>query len=238
MKRNMAALAVLAVFFTACIRDVATEPSTLAANHGASASLAPLTSATTIDDQFEEFARRFPGFGGIFRDSTGLLTVYFTDLRSVPDAAVPALLEFVRVGKHQLMGPNRGDLAIVVKPARYDFIRLRNAATIVMSREWSHGVFMLDINEAENRLVIGLSSEAAQAGIVSELTSAGIPSDMVRYSIGSVEPVSTTTIHSRTAPVSGIDVGMPNDVGTLNLCTIGFSFRVRDWNTFMGESQV
>jgi hypothetical protein len=122
-------------------------------------------SVRSVDDELVQIGRQIPGFGGLFYDEQGRPTVYLLN----PDdtAAVKRLGADVRV--------LRGD---------YEFERLL---------AWRHGmrpmlglpgVAFLDVDEARNRVVVGVDSRAKsldRGGLERELLAAGVPREAVVF---------------------------------------------------------
>ncbi|MEP6493667.1 MAG: hypothetical protein ABJF01_13370 [bacterium] len=170
----------------------------------------------------------------MFRDSTGALTVYFKDLRNISDAATASITGFAQAAKYQLMGPAaKGDAGLKFKIARYDFNELAQAASFLRQKTWPKGIYSLDINEAENLLVIGLRSESQQAAVEADLKSIGVLPDMYRFEIGHASPASISSLNFPTAPVAGVEIGLVNSGGGQNVCTMAFNFQLRNNATFV-----
>jgi hypothetical protein len=122
---------------------------------------------------------------------------------------------------------------IRIATARYDFADLRSAASTVRDKVWSKGMNLLDINEAENRLDIGVANDKDQVTIESALRSAGIPSDMFRIQIGTMSVNAQTQIDSATQGALAGGVWVRNYNGAPGQsCSMGFTFQVIDWNTY------
>lgn len=74
----------------------------------------------TIDDEFADLVEQVPGFGGLFHDSTGSLTVYLKDPSSAA-SAYPIIAAFRR---RIIRQPSIDGSAMKVRTAQFDFREL------------------------------------------------------------------------------------------------------------------
>ncbi|MEM4722135.1 MAG: hypothetical protein QXT73_08765 [Candidatus Methanomethylicaceae archaeon] len=117
----------------------------------------------TVDDLFAEVARRVPAFGGMFlSDDEQVLQVYLTDLRPQVIAAAQAAIAAV-------FGVQRFQRSVMhVIQGQYSFLQLKNwydiMAAVVLGIP---GVTLTDIDDARNRLTIGVE-RIAIAGLVKQ----------------------------------------------------------------------
>ncbi len=121
----------------------------------------------TIDDEFESVARdRVSGFAGFYFDAAGHPVVLLTDTSRRGGIAqwADSTLNILRMT----------DRALRFRQADYDWVTLQTWRNkfrgILVGR---HG--MLDINEARNRITIGLRNLADSATIISEALSLDVP---------------------------------------------------------------
>lgn len=175
-------------------------------------------SSLTLDEQFVLIAQDVDGFGGLFLDESGGLTMYLTDLANADDA------KLVIASKHAgLIGERAA--------AKYNDIRvLRGRYSFIELHDWkmrSKDVFKLpgaqsyDIDERANRLVIGVTEAAASSAVVGRLKGHGIPDDAVAVRV--VEPISNLTkLTDRVRPLKG---GLEIDPEFTGECTFGFNAR-------------
>jgi hypothetical protein len=143
--------------------DEVTQPLPLSRAPAASAVIAP------GDDRPDEaemraFAERIPGLGG-YHFEDGELVVSLTD-PSRADAARAALAGVAR----------RGNGRMRVRPAQYTFQQLRAWRDGWWDRILDiPGVSFVDLDEAANRVVVGLAEPAARARVLELLRPSGIP---------------------------------------------------------------
>ncbi len=135
----------------------------------------------TVDDKFAEVARRVPAFGGMFfefagREYTGVLYVYLLD---------PAQKEAAKKAIMTVFGPIHPDLLppreIQVLQAQYSFLQLKEWFDLIGILHNMPEVTMTDIDEAKNRLTVGvreINTETVTL-IERELTKLDIPREAV-----------------------------------------------------------
>jgi hypothetical protein len=157
----------------------------------------------SIDDELVQIGREIPGFGGLFYDGEGRLTLYLLDPQGA-GAAAKSLGADVRV--------LRGD---------YEFERLV---------AWRHelrpllglpGVSFLDSDEGRNRVVVGVDSRAEGLDLgrlESEIFAAGVPREAVVFQEAApFEDLATLHDKLRPAP-GGAQITFSNFA-----CTLGFN---------------
>src|SRR5262245_54234336 len=136
----------------------------------------------THDELLLEVERRAPGFGGMFVDSDGKLTVYLLDTRQLPVA---------RSAVESVFGPQSvpaaGAKAIV---GQYTFSQLhtwaKNARDVLKAR----GVTMVDADEAKNRVAIGVENSSRSSQVEKALAARGVPRKAVLIEVtGPIKPV-------------------------------------------------
>ncbi len=163
-----------------------------------------------LDDLLAEINDEVPEFGGIFFDSTGSLVILATD---APDhESLDAVL--VRV-----LGLDRSTIASAqVKPCTYPFDQL-NAWHLQLGRVVLPlaEVSMTDIDDASNRLTIGLVDASAKARVAAVVRAAGVPEHAVTFA---VHPLVTPTakVTEKIRPLRG---GLQISRGP-TICTLGF----------------
>lgn len=171
----------------------------------------------------EELAERIPGFGGFYLDG-GRPTVFLTDITG-RGAAVQALTPFIRG-----LGQNPADLQ--VRHADYDYRQLTlwfNAAgPLALDID---GAFMVDLDEARNRVLVGVENRAAAAAVRAVLLRAGLPERSLL--IEEREPIrQVVSLQARASSiVGGVQINFPG-----YLCTLGFNAVVGGQNSFITNS--
>lgn len=173
--------------------------------------------AETIDDLFAEIARDVPAFGGMFFDEKddGILYVYLSDPTQKEKAA--AAIASVFGSKRPVSWSE-----IRVLQAQYGFSQLKDwYGYMHLAVLGLPDVVYTDIDEAGNRLVIGVQQGKAFDHVERELAKLGIPREAVI--IKGTEPVTfaTHTLRDRVRPVvGGLQIQRNADAAT---CTLGFN---------------
>lgn len=211
MQRNRAALRAvfpLVAVLAACSDGSAPaepdrEPARAAADRGL-----PVP-ARTVDERYALIARDVPGFGGMYADETGTLNVYLVD----PGQEGPA-----RAAIASVMGRETAGRGLRVRRGTYGFAQLegwRKKLPAVMAME---GVVLSDIDERQNRLRVGVASEAAGQRVRELLGRLGIPEDAVV--VDETDPIRrTATLRDRVRSTQGgLQIAYSG-----SLCTLGFN---------------
>jgi hypothetical protein len=125
----------------------------------------------TQDDLLVRVEKRVPGFGGMFVDAEGRLTVYLLDTSQL--AAARAAIEFV-------FGPGRVPAAgIRAVRGRYSVSQLKmwmERGGDVLSVP---GVTLVDLDEASNRVAIGVDDRTRIRAVEQALASLKVPREAV-----------------------------------------------------------
>ena len=136
----------------------------------------------THDDLLLEVARKVPGFGGMFIDAEGRLAVYLLDTSQLPAArsAIESVFGSSRV-------PAAGVRAL---PGQYGITQLKTwveRATALLSTD---GVTSVDLDEARNRVTVGIDDRSRQPAAERAVSSLRIPRKAVLIEvIGPIRPV-------------------------------------------------
>jgi hypothetical protein len=165
-----------------------------------------------VDDPVA-LARGVPGFGGFFLDATGVPTVYLTD-PSNRGAAEQALAPFLQA--HGIATTLRG------LRGEFDYQQLEQwFETISPEALAVTGAVFADLDEAHNRLRIGVSSSAAASEVRLLAAAAGIPaSAVVVEETAPIRQVSQLPrLDERVRPVLG---GLQIDF-FWGICSLGFN---------------
>lgn len=193
----------LALLLSAGVLLVGTTP-VLASGNGATGDDPPIT----LDDRFRAVAQQAPGFGGMFLDDGGLLTVHLLDPRE--RGGVQASIE-------RVFGPGSAD-NLNVLPATYGFLQLdrwhgRLGGVFELS-----GVLFTDIDERGNQLQIGVDSASQITAVESELSRLNVPRGAVDIVV--TDPVTpVATLRDRIRPIQGgLQIAFSG-----YLCTLGFN---------------
>jgi len=115
----------------------------------------------TLDDEFSDLAGEVPGFGGLYYDDDGTLTVRLKDTGRADAARSPVSAFLARqAGRSSVrLGQIPGEVgAMRAVAARYDFRELRAwyQEQVVPGLQATDRVTMTDIDERRNRIVIGV----------------------------------------------------------------------------------
>lgn len=178
---------------------------------GAGGDLVPARSQRSAAPDQKALARDVPGFGGVYVAEDGIPTVYLTDpsQRGAAQRAVTGYLQ-----RHGLEATG-----LRVKQAAFDLEQLDRwflaASPEVLAVS---GTVYMDLDEANNRLTVGVSDPGARAGVRSALTGLGIPESA--YATVAAEPIRfVATLRDRVRPViGGLQIHFH-----IFLCTLGFN---------------
>lgn len=123
--------------------------------------LQPPSMLRTIDDDFAALAEEVPGFGGMYFDTDGVLTIQLVNPEALAFARpkVVALLE-----RGIRWGPGRTNQRAAVARemrtvrARFDYRQLVSLyrTEVVPLMGTTEGITMTDIDERQNRIVVGV----------------------------------------------------------------------------------
>jgi hypothetical protein len=168
-------------------------------------------------------ARTVPGFGGLFIDN-GVPTVYLTDVTK-RGAAERALGAFA-----QSRGFAPGDIRVLQGRYAYgDLDRWSQAVTFEAFEQ--RGVVFVDLDEASNRVLVGVERGASQANVHSLAARLGVPAAAIV--VRETDPiVYATTLQDQVRPVvAGVQIHFGNF-----LCSIGFNAVSGGQNSFVTAS--
>jgi len=111
-----------------------------------------------------------PEFGGAFRDSTGTLNIYLTDLASLPRAQ--------RIVHYELERQKRPELPVKFIKGQYSFQQFNSIIQQLLA--YSHeGIASVGIDEWINRLRIGYVTDDARARFENAIKALGIPREAI-----------------------------------------------------------
>jgi hypothetical protein len=178
---------------------------------------APVPSQTAL-------ARAIPEFGGLYVDGNGVPTVYLTDVTK-KDLAVRALGSFSRA---QGLAP--AQLQVVRGDYTYGqlsdwFARISPEALALT------GVVFADLDEANNRVLVGVEHAAAAASVRGVAARLGIPA--AALTVRETEPIEfAATLQNLVRPVvAGLQINFGN-----YLCSIGYNAVHNGENSFITAS--
>lgn len=173
----------------------------------------PTTAAPSLLDQVQSpdvqvLARTIPGFGGLFIDA-GVPTVYLTDVgqRGIAERMLGG---FARA---------RGATEIRVLAGRYAYGDLDRWFQQMSYNAFEQGgVVFVDLDEAANRVLVGVERGASHANIRSLAARLGVPAEAI--TVRDVDPIRyAATLRDQVRPVvAGLQINFGNFV-----CSIGFN---------------
>jgi hypothetical protein len=171
------------------------------------------TAAETLDDRFAAVAEEVPSFGGLYVDERAhVLNLYLSN----PSAPAAARAE---EALRQTFGGEGLPRELQVHKARFSFGQLnawneRLTAHVLGLR----GVVLTDVDDAKNRLTVGVRNRETRARVERRLGTHGIPREAV--SIEQVAPIKAEkTLRNRHRPlVGGLQIATQDF-----FCTLGFN---------------
>lgn len=167
--------------------------------------------AESVDQEMLRMGREVPGFGGLFYDEQGRPNVYLLD----PQGAGGAVLKSLGPQARLL----RGD---------YEFDRLLGWRRELRPLLALPGVVYLDVDEAKNRVVLGVDSTSQSKSLdrdrlERELLGANVPRQaVVVVETSPVEPLITLQSKIRPTP-GGVQILFPVAPPLYGICTLGFN---------------
>lgn len=170
----------VAFMLAAAAPGLASVPSAMIAAR--EAGLQDRSAMQTYDDLLVRVEERAPGFGGMFVGSDGRLAVYLLDTTQMP--AARSAIEFV-------FGSNRVPAAgLRVLQGQYTVSQLKAWTERAGAVLRMPGVILIDLDEAKNRVMIGIEERARTRAVEEELSSLGVPRKAVLIEVTSpIRPV-------------------------------------------------
>ncbi len=209
--------AVVAVLLTA-----ACDTSELVTPHAGDAtptlSAAPQAQVRTQDDEHARVARaEVPGFAGFYLREDGTPVVRLVDASQRGAAQRYLAQEFVRARR----GPRAtAPTEPVYLNAAYDFAQLKGWAEQVEGLLTRSDVYLVDVDEVNNRVHVGVADQTAVGAVRSEAARMGIPAAALSVET-QPKPEGRATLRDRlTTIVGGSQIAFSNYV-----CTLGFNAR-------------
>lgn len=178
-----------------------------------------------LEQEFAAIAAQVPAFAGYVYDETGTRLVLVTDpaqgdaaLRAV-DALAPAPEAAAREG-----GKPTGESRVV--EARFTFLELRGWRDRLLEPVLGEeGVEFLDLDEAANRITVGVSTAGAAERVRLYAEKAQVPAEAVTLEDARPAVDELPTLRDRFRPLrGGYQVQFNTPAGRFN-CTYGFSAR-------------
>lgn len=170
-------------------------------------------------------ASQVEGFGGVYVDGSGVLSLVLTDDGDA-DAAESALLRMARGSE---AGAVRG---VDVRPGDYRYTDLDAWQEAIRARVFaSPGVVLTHVDEARNRIVVGVESPGDVPAAQTAAAGLGIPTGAIIYETG--KPIYPMHTLRDEAPElqGGYQINYPGF-----LCTLGFPARSGNEASFITNS--
>jgi hypothetical protein len=174
---NWHTVALLGALLAGCERATPTAPAAPTPPAGLERYYATPGVVWTPDDEMARIAREeIPGFAGYFVNPSGKATMLLKDVRTKG----AAVANFRRIMGHLKFADGRGpDLdRMDVAPARYDFNQLQTWRLALREPVFDdHGSVSLDIDETQDRIVVGVVNHAAGQRMTQIFDQLHIPRD-------------------------------------------------------------
>ena len=172
---------------------------------------APRGAVHTPDDELARVARaEVPGFAGFYLRDDGTPVVRLVDASQRGAARRYLARELIRAGSGRGGG---GAKEPVFRDAAYDFARLKAWADGLHPLLARGDVFLIDVDEVENRVLVGVADQSAAGAVRAEGARLGIPAAAL-FVRTQPRPELRATL------IGGVQV-----VNSAGLCTLGFNAR-------------
>ena len=179
-----------------------------------------------LDAEYVRIARNAPGFGGMFYDANGKLTVYMTRESRQSARASQAILQHARasIQSRARFAPLARDISVL--EGAYDYVQLATLRDRMSPVMGEPGVVFTDIDEANNRLRVGVLAGVSAAQVQAVVQALGIPAGAVSVEV--TEPiVPLATLQSAQDPIGGgLQIWRFIPPGSASVCTLGFNARL------------
>jgi hypothetical protein len=210
--------AVLALLFTAACdnadQPVGPQPGGVSLNNAA-----PQGALHTSDDEFARVSRaEVPGFAGFYLQTDGTPVIRLKD-QAQRGAAQRYLAQ-------EIAAAHRGRLAMarqqpVFASAEFDFAQLKGWAEQLTQLMQQRGdVYLVDVDEVNNRVLLGVADATATGAVRAEAARLGIPANAVATQTQQ-KPQARASLRDRQSVLGG---GIQIAFGQY-LCTLGFNAR-------------
>jgi len=223
------AVMTLALAVPACARD--REPTGLSDARGTHASSQGAL-VYAEERRAVELAQVIPALAGFFFDTSGNVVVL---LKGVGESQATKGLLRSRFGKELARGRRRNPRAdLIVQTAKYTFLELKEWRDRLMNADVlaAPGVVWLDLDEARNRVAIGLDfgADPAAAGLIAQ--DLGVPAEAVEFEVtGPYVP--QQTLRDEVRPIQGgMQIQRVSGTSAAS-CTLGFTAVWQDQDVFL-----
>lgn len=181
---------------------------------------------SNIDSDFAELASRIPGFGGLYMNSAGLMTVNLVDTTRL-EAYRPALAAFLAAHGTDLAAAKE----MRARYAPHDYRELVASFTALNSSLNLSGITQRDIDEARNQVVIGVIDPTTAERVVRGARALNLADDLIAVEVIPPTVISGTLQQSYRPVVGGLQVGTSRF-----FCSLGWNVRPFRFSTFSIDS--
>lgn len=178
-----------------------------------------------LDGEFTRLAEEIPGFGGMYYGADGRLNVVVAP-NATSAASVTRALAGRAGGLSILAKVSGASEQMVTQQGDYDFAQLSRWYGEIRSVLSTEGVVFTDIDEARNRLRIGILADASEAQVRQALAQFDVPAEAIEIEVTEpIVPLDKGTLRERVQPFAGgLQLVFPNPMpGFVSLCTLGFN---------------
>jgi len=170
--------------------------------------------ARTVDELLASIDAASGGFGGLFIDEAGDLNVYLADAAE-EGVAIEAADEVLKLKGLEA-------LPIRVRRAEHRFLDLARWRGQVKDLLAAPGVSLTDVDEAANRVRIGIEDESARPRVEAEVARLGVPPEAVIIEVTGPF-VYRASLQGRVRPVvGGLQIAFGCSASSCYVCTDGF----------------
>jgi len=141
----------------------------------------PYAEATEVSpaDSLSDLAQQIPGFGGLFIDDSGQLSIYLTNPDQQKAKAREVLSNSELIAK-ALSNTSASVSNMKILKGQYTFLSLYTWKKEVADKVFSmDGVYSIGIDEYRNKVSLGVKNKAIKAKVNEKLSELDIPRDAV-----------------------------------------------------------
>jgi hypothetical protein len=175
----------------------------------------------TFNDQMEQIAQEAPGFAGFFLAPDGQINVKLKG-EGRTSAVKGPLARYLLRGSAPDANTERMLAGMKVVPAEYDFVELATWYRELTPVFGSHGITMTDIDEVENRIVIGVETAMLVGDVRRAQQRTSVPSEAVVIKVVPAVALEAD-LQGNVRPVAA---GVRIDPAGTNACTLAFNVRL------------
>lgn len=176
----------------------------------------------TYDDRMAELADELPGFGGLYLDENQRLVIALTnqgDLRLARTKVREYFMARARADASRMAVRQQQIEEAISRSVKYDFRQLHTWYGEIRAKIFSlDGVTSGDIDEDQNRIVIGVADPEIMARVQKELAQVAAPEDAVLVKSGIRPAKLDIDLRDEVRPVvAGVQIS------TVGFCTLGYN---------------